>query len=51
MEICLKKHANILAEQFNNKTIGVTTYQTLARLQGILMAECFESEIAPFAHS
>ena len=32
----------IQLQQFNNKMIGVTTYQTLARLQGILMAACYE---------
>ena len=35
----------IQLQQFNNKTIGVTTYQTLARLQGILMATCHEQKI------
>jgi len=35
----------IQLQQFNNKTIGVTTYQTLARLQGILMAECYMAEV------
>ena len=35
----------IQLQQFNNKTIGVTTYQTLARLQGILMAACCEQKI------
>lgn len=35
----------IQLQQFNNKMVGVTTYQTLARLQGILMAECYEAEI------
>jgi len=34
----------IQLQQFNNKTIGVTTYQTLARLQGILMATCYEQK-------
>lgn len=32
----------IQLQQLNNKTVGVTTYQTLARLQGILMATCVE---------
>ena len=32
----------IQLQQFNDKTIGVTTYQTLARLQGILMATCYD---------
>lgn len=35
----------IQLQQFNNKTIGVTTYQTLARLQGILMALCVEEKV------
>ena len=35
----------IQLQQFNNKMVGVTTYQTLARLQGILMAECHEAGI------
>ena len=35
----------IQLQQFNNKMIGVTTYQTLARLQGILMATCHEQKI------
>ena len=35
----------IQLQQFNNKTIGVTTYQTLARLQGILMATCADRNI------
>ena len=35
----------IQLQQFNNKTIGVTTYQTLARLQGILMAACCEQKV------
>lgn len=36
---------DIQLQQFNNKTIGVTTYRTLARLQGILMALCVEEKI------
>ena len=32
----------IQLQQFNDKMVGVTTYQTLARLQGILMATCYE---------
>ena len=32
----------IQLQQFNDKMIGVTTYQTLARLQGILLATCHE---------
>ena len=35
----------IQLQQFNNKTVGITTYQTLARLQGILMATCKEQNI------
>ena len=35
----------IQLQQFNNKIIGVTTYQTLARLQGILMATCHEQKV------
>lgn len=35
----------IQLQQLNNKTVGVTTYQTLARLQGILMATCVEQNI------
>ena len=35
----------IQLQQFNNKTIGVTTFQTLARLQGILMATCCEQKV------
>lgn len=35
----------IQLQQFNNKTVGVTTYQTLARLQGILMATCCEQKM------
>ena len=35
----------IQLQQLNNKTVGVTTYQTLARLQGILMATCHEQQI------
>lgn len=34
----------IQLQQLNNKTVGVTTYQTLARLQGILMATCVEQQ-------
>ena len=34
----------IQLQQLNNKTVGVTTYQTLARLQGILMATCVEQK-------
>ena len=35
----------IQLQQLNNKNVGVTTYQTLARLQGILMATCVEQKI------
>ena len=35
----------IQLQQLNNKNVGVTTYQTLARLQGILMATCAEQKI------
>lgn len=33
---------DIQLQQINGKTIGVTTYRTLARLQGILLAACTE---------
>ena len=36
---------DIQLQQFNNKLIGVTTYRTLARLQGILMAVCEDMNI------
>ena len=35
----------IQLQQFNDKMIGVTTYQTLARLQGILMATCYNLKV------
>ncbi len=35
----------IQLQQFNDKMVGVTTYQTLARLQGILMATCYNLKI------
>lgn len=35
----------IQLQQFNNQIVGVTTYQTLARLQGILMAACQEQRV------
>lgn len=35
----------IQLQQFNDKMIGVTTYQTLARLQGILMAACHDNNV------
>ena len=34
-----------LPKQFNNKNVGVTTFQTLARLQGVLMVTCCEQKI------
>ena len=36
---------DIQLQQINGKTIGVTTYRTLARLQGILLATCTEQNI------
>lgn len=36
---------DIQLQQFDNKIVGVTTYRTLARLQGILMAACHEQNI------
>ena len=36
---------DIQLQQINGKTIGVTTYRTLARLQGILLATCTEQGI------
>lgn len=35
----------IQLQQFNNKMVGVTTYQTLARLQGILMSACCDQKV------
>ena len=35
----------IQLQQFNDKMVGVTTYQTLARLQGILMATCYDLKV------
>lgn len=35
----------IQLQQLNNKNVGVTTYQTLARLQGILMATCYDLKV------
>lgn len=35
----------IQLQQFNDKMVGVTTYQTLARLQGILMSTCFDRKV------
>lgn len=40
--VCLE---DIQLQQFNNKIVGVTTYRTLARLQGILMAACEEQKV------
>lgn len=36
---------DIQLQQLNNKNYGVTTYRTLARLQGILMATCAEQKV------
>ena len=36
---------DIQLQQFDNKLVGVTTYRTLARLQGILLAACRENGI------
>ena len=36
----------IQLQQLNNKNVGVTTYQTLARLQGILMSTCVEQKVS-----
>jgi Holliday junction resolvasome RuvABC endonuclease subunit len=35
----------IQLQQFNDKMVGVTTYQTLARLQGVLMVTCYEQRV------
>lgn len=35
----------IQLQQFNDKMVGVTTYQTLARLQGVLMVTCTEQNV------
>lgn len=35
----------IQLQEFNGKMVGVTTFQTLARLQGILMAACHEQDV------
>ena len=37
---------DIQLQQINGKTIGVTTYRTLARLQGILLAACTEQDVS-----
>ena len=37
---------DIQLQQINGKTIGVTTYRTLARLQGILLAACTEQGVS-----
>lgn len=36
---------DIQLQQFDNKLVGVTTYRTLARLQGILLAACRENNV------
>lgn len=36
---------DIQLQQINGKTIGVTTYRTLARLQGVLLAACTEQGV------
>lgn len=36
---------DIQLQQFDNKLVGVTTYRTLARLQGILLAACKDQNI------
>lgn len=36
---------DIQLQQFDNKLVGVTTYRTLARLQGILLAACRENGV------
>lgn len=35
---------DIQFQKFNNQIVGVTTYKTLAHLQGILMELCFEND-------
>ena len=37
---------DIQLQQFNNKIIGVTTYKTLAQLQGVLITTCEEHNVA-----
>lgn len=36
---------DIQLQQFGDKTVGVTTYRTLARLQGILLSACVDQNI------
>ena len=36
---------DIQLQSFNNKMVGVTTYRTLARLQGVLMALCVDEKV------
>lgn len=36
---------DIQLQQFGDKTVGVTTYRTLARLQGILLGACVDQEV------
>lgn len=36
---------DIQLQQFGDKTVGVTTYRTLARLQGILLSACVDQDI------
>lgn len=36
---------DIQLQQFGDKNVGVTTYRTLARLQGVLMATCYEQGV------
>lgn len=36
---------DIQLQQFGDRNVGVTTYRTLARLQGILMATCYEQGV------
>ena len=36
---------DIQLQQFGDKTVGVTTYRTLARLQGILLSACIDQNI------
>jgi Holliday junction resolvasome RuvABC endonuclease subunit len=35
---------DIQFQKFNNQMVGVTTYKTLAHLQGVLMEVCFEND-------
>lgn len=36
---------DIQLQQFGDRTVGVTTYRTLARLQGVLMVTCTEMKV------